>query len=89
MPDEIYRLIRLAYVNGTHGITILSKNSQNLFAREAVLLGFHQKVSQILFHPAGDVLVACGNDGIRVWDLKSGEVIKMIKYVVDGIYVTF
>lgn len=71
-------------MNGTHGITILVKNAQNLFAREKVLNGCHQKVSQVLFHPSGETLVACGTDGIFVWDLNTCELIKTIKYMLQA-----
>ena len=76
----VSNLLRLCYVNGTHGITICKRDQNNRYARSMLLMGHRQYVASVLYHPTKPMLVSCGHEGIFVWDLEKGTCVQQIMY---------
>ncbi len=70
-------------MNGTHGITICIMNENHHFVREKILVGHHQHVKTIMFHPVDDIMVSAGTEGVYIWDTQKQVLKKIIKSKFD------
>lgn len=72
---------RICYVNATHGLIITKFDSaSSQFVQSMILSEHHQTVRAVLYHPTMDILVSSGVEGVFVWDLRSGTLMKQIKF---------
>ncbi|KAF2076924.1 hypothetical protein CYY_001762 [Polysphondylium violaceum] len=73
---------RFAFVSGNGSIYITKENDDGNFIVENVLAGHTHTVNCLLFHPTEPIFVSGGFEGIIVWDLLSGFIIKkMISHI--------
>ena len=66
-------------MNGTHDITICIMNENHHFVRHKILVGHHQNVKTIMFHPVENIMVSAGTEGVYIWDLEKQVLKKIIK----------
>jgi len=74
---------RFAFVSGNGSIYITKENESGNFIVENVLAGHTHTVNCLLFHPTEPIFVSGGFEGIIVWDLLSGFIIKKMVSHID------
>ena len=58
-------------------------NENHHFVREKILVGHHQHVKTIMFHPVDDIMVSAGTEGVYIWDTQKQVLKKIIKSKFD------